>query len=89
MTDDDEILIAKISRKEDERLQIAIRSYRGHRFIDVRTFRRGDDGTAVPTPKGVTLNGPAALELASALDRAVRALEAPDGMPPAEDDCPI
>ena len=52
-------------------------------------FFRDDNGDASPTRKGVTLNGPAALELASALDRAVQALESPDGKPPAEDDCPI
>lgn len=75
MSDDDEVMIAKIDRKEGERIHVAVRSFNGTKYIDARLHFRGDDGSAIPTKKGLTLNAKTAAELASALDRAIAVLE--------------
>lgn len=75
MSDDDEVMIAKIDRKEGERIHVAVRSFNGVRYIDARLHYRTDEGEAAPTKKGLTLNARTATELASALDRAIQVLE--------------
>ncbi len=87
MSDSDEIMIAKIDRRDGERIHVAVRTFQGVRFIDARIHYRTDDGEAAPTKKGLSLNARTAAELASALDRAIQVLEG--GAAPAEDDCPI
>lgn len=75
MSDSDEVMIAKIDRRDGERIHVAIREYAGTKYIDARLHFRGDDGSAIPTKKGLTLNARTATELASALDRAIQVLE--------------
>lgn len=87
MSDSDEVLIAKIDRKEGERIQVAIRTYQGTKYIDARVYFRGDEGDAIPTKKGLTLNARTAAELASALDRAIAVLEG--GAPPEAEKLPF
>ncbi|HOU89572.1 MAG TPA: transcriptional coactivator p15/PC4 family protein [Polyangiaceae bacterium] len=87
MSETDEVLIAKIDRKEGERIHVAIRTYQGTRYIDARIHFRTDDGSAAPTKKGLTLNARTAAELASALDRAIAVLEG--GAPPEAEKLPF
>ena len=79
MSDDDEVMIAKIDRRDGERIHVAVREFNGVRYIDARLHYRTDEGEAAPTKKGLTLNAKTAAELASALDRAIQVLE---GAPP-------
>ena len=87
VSDSDEVLIAKIDRREGERIHVSIRSFNGTRYIDARIHFRGDEGDAIPTKKGLTLNARTAAELASALDRAIAALEG--GVPPEAEKLPF
>lgn len=75
MSDAEDIVIAKIDRKEGERIHVAVRTFQGVRFIDARVHYRTDEGEAAPTKKGLSLNARTAAELASALDRAIAVLE--------------
>jgi Transcriptional Coactivator p15 (PC4) len=44
-----------IQKSPIEQLRIARREYRGHEFIDVRTYYQNDAGDWCPTRKGVTI----------------------------------
>lgn len=48
-------LIARLRKNEREEVVIALRSYQGHDFVDIRTFfgLRGQE--TKPTQKGVTI----------------------------------
>jgi hypothetical protein len=67
--------IAAIERKEGEQLRVALRSYNGHSYLDVRVYFQGDRGDWLPTKKGITLNARSAAGLASALDEGIQKLE--------------
>lgn len=49
---DQERLIAAIAKNSRERIAIALRSYKGHRFVDIRV-QFADGGEWRPTGKGV------------------------------------
>ena len=56
-------LIATIPRGATEQLQIAINSYKGKQYLDLRIFYTTDEGASwSPTKKGVTV-APESLEL--------------------------
>ena len=48
-------MLATIARSATEQLQIAIKTYKGKSYLDLRIFYTTDDGaTWLPTKKGVT-----------------------------------
>ena len=53
---DSDQLIASIEKNPDEEIRISLREYRGHSFVDIRTYWRPADGEPGPTKKGVTFN---------------------------------
>jgi hypothetical protein len=44
-----------IQKSPIEQLRIARREYKGHEFIDVRTYYQNDAGEWCPTRKGITI----------------------------------
>lgn len=71
-------ILATIPRNATEQLQIAINSYKGKSYLDLRIFYTTDDGsTWNPTKKGVTV-APENLELLKdAIDEAMQELMIP------------
>lgn len=53
----DNKLISTIERSATEQLQIAIKEYRGKKYLDLRIFYTTDGGASwLPTKKGVTVS---------------------------------
>ncbi len=65
--------IASIEKNRLEELRIALKEYKGHSYVDIRTFVEpyADEGEGrVPTKKGVTMALTKLPELIAALQRA-------------------
>lgn len=75
MTATEPKILATIPRNATEQLQIAINSYKGKSYLDLRIFYTTDEGnTWSPTKKGVTV-APENLELLKdAVDEAMQEL---------------
>ncbi len=71
-------ILATIPRSATEQLQIAINSYKGKSYLDLRIFYTTDDGINwLPTKKGVTV-APENLELLKdSIDEAMQELMTP------------
>ena len=53
----DNKLISTIERSSTEQLQIAVKEYKGKKYLDLRIFYTTDDGASwLPTKKGVTVS---------------------------------
>ena len=62
--------IARINKGKDE-LHVAVKTYEGHRFIDIRTyFENRESAELLPTRKGVTISPKKLPELIAALQEA-------------------
>lgn len=72
-------ILGTIPRSATEQLQIAINSYKGKSYLDLRIFYTTDDGASWnPTKKGVTV-APENLELLKdAIDEAMQELMTPE-----------
>ena len=67
--------IATIEKSKTEELRIALKEYKGHRYLDIRTFIEpyADEGQGrVPSKKGITLSPAKLPELITALQEAER-----------------
>ena len=72
---DEGTMLATIARSATEQLQIAIKSYKGKSYLDLRIFYTTDDGqTWLPTKKGVTVAPDALMTLKDAVDKAMEEL---------------
>lgn len=49
-------VIATLGKNALEQLQIAIREYQGHTFVDIRLYFLGDDEQWHPSKKGLTVS---------------------------------
>ncbi|MDD3594679.1 MAG: transcriptional coactivator p15/PC4 family protein [Candidatus Gastranaerophilales bacterium] len=83
MTQKDEPkILATIPRSATEQLQIAINSYKGKSYLDLRIYYTTDDGLNWnPTKKGVTVSPENIELLKDAIDEAMQEL-----LTPAEDE---
>lgn len=53
----DNKLISTLERSSTEQLQIAVKEYKGKKYLDLRIFYTTDDGASwLPTKKGVTVS---------------------------------
>ncbi len=53
----DNKLISTIERSSTEQLQIAVKEFKGKKYLDLRIFYTTDDGASwLPTKKGVTVS---------------------------------
>jgi hypothetical protein len=62
--------IGTVRKNARESVVVALRTFKGFPFIDVRLHALNPDGSTVPTAKGVTLKAGALPELISLLRRA-------------------
>ena len=68
-------MLAVIDRSPTEQLQIALKSYKGKEYLDLRIFYTTDDGLNwLPTKKGVTVAPDALLTLKDAVEKAAEEL---------------
>ena len=66
-------LIGTIKKNAREDIAVALRTYKNHRFVDLRLMASAPDGGTAPTAKGVTLKAAAMPDLISLLQRAHKA----------------
>ena len=72
---DDAKMLATIARSATEQLQIAVKTYKGKSYLDLRIFYTTDDGQSwLPTKKGVTVAPDALLTLKDAVEKAAEEL---------------
>ncbi len=50
-----DIVLGEIVKNETDKIVISMKEYKGRKYIDMRTYFRGDDGNYLPTKKGVTI----------------------------------
>lgn len=63
-----DIAVAAIKKNQREEVRVGLKSYEGHRYIDLRIF--ADDGNEHrPTKKGVTLKPALVRQLIEALEQ--------------------
>lgn len=67
MADDTNIPVATIHKNSREDLRVSVSSFRGHRFVDVRTYADSKGANRVPTPKGIAIRPEAVPQLIDAL----------------------
>ena len=68
-------MLATIARSATEQLQIAIKTYKGKSYLDLRIFYTTDDGqTWLPTKKGVTVSPDSLMTLKDAVYEAMTEL---------------
>lgn len=63
-------IIGTVTKNSRESVAVMLRSFKGHRFCDVRVMAAKPDGSTTPTAKGVALKPGALLELICLLQRA-------------------
>ncbi|MGN0192526.1 MAG: transcriptional coactivator p15/PC4 family protein [Candidatus Gastranaerophilaceae bacterium] len=72
---DEPKMLATIARSATEQLQIAVKTYKGKSYLDLRIFYTTDDGQNwLPTKKGVTVAPDAILTLKDAVEKAAEEL---------------
>ncbi|GAN33721.1 MAG: transcriptional coactivator p15 [Candidatus Brocadia sp. AMX2] len=49
-------VLGEIVKSETDKIVIGLKEYRGHKYVDMRTFFQGDDGNYLPTKKGITFS---------------------------------
>jgi len=66
-------IIFTLQKKERERIQIAIKRFKGHQYLDLRTLERGQDASSNWrfTQKGITLRKTHIPDVISALQSAI------------------
>ncbi len=72
-------MLATVPRSDTERMQIAVKEFKGRSYLDMRIFYTTDEGeTWLPTKKGVTCS-PENLEiLRDAIDEAIKEFSTPE-----------
>lgn len=63
-------LLGVIRKGDKERIQVEVTEYKGHPYIDIRTYERKGDGW-YPTTKGITVRHEMVDELIMALAKVV------------------
>ena len=48
--------IIEIKKNKSNYVQIELREYEGHEYVDVREFYYAEDGKRLPTKKGITFS---------------------------------
>ena len=63
--------IGTVEKKDDERIVIGFREFKGHQYVDIRTEFRDKEGKWLPTKKGVTVGFETFEDLATLIQKAV------------------
>jgi len=64
--------IIEIKKNKTNYVQIELREYEGHPYVDVREFYDDEEGRRLPTKKGITFNPKIAEQVAEAILQAVK-----------------
>ncbi len=71
------LVLARISRSDDEELRIALDEYRGHRYLALRVWERGRDGQWWPVKaKGLSIRLREVADVAKAFAQAAGMMQA-------------
>lgn len=76
------IILGHVEKSCRERIRVAIDSYNGHEFIDIRVFALTSEGEK-PTRQGVTVRLDRIRDLRRLLDSALEQIERPTESEPA------
>jgi hypothetical protein len=71
-----DVLIADIEKNRREVIRIQLRTFKGRRHIDARVHFLGDDGTYLPTGKGISIRPDLLPDVIGALQKAEEAARA-------------
>ena len=74
-------VVGTVEKNALERIQIAVKEYHGHLYIDVRLWFLGDDEQWHPTKKGITVSPDQWDEFMTALGRVATELPTEDRRP--------
>lgn len=75
----DNKLISTIERSSTEQLQIAVKEFKGKKYLDLRIFYTTDEGASwLPTKKGVTISPNHLSVLKEAIEVAIGELDGSD-----------
>ena len=66
-------IIGTVAKNTRESVAVMLRTFKGHRFVDVRVMVANGEGGSTPTGKGVALKAGALPELIELLGRAHKA----------------
>jgi Transcriptional Coactivator p15 (PC4) len=67
----DTVQIAEFPRDERFKLKLQVRTFNGGaRYVDLRLHERADDGSSIPTVRGLTLRPSELEQVVAALERA-------------------
>ena len=66
----DDIVIGQIQKTSTQDLRVALGTYKGRKFLDLRLYIPGDAVERVPTKKGVTIPISKIAELRTLLEKA-------------------
>lgn len=75
---DEDFIIKDIRKSSTERIRIALRSYKGSSFLDIRIFydTSGKETAFKPSSKGITFQLPFLPELSEAIKEGIKEVEA-------------
>lgn len=62
--------IGELQKNSTQKLKVELKNYKGHDFIDIRTYYQDDNEKWVPTKKSVTINPDKAQELIGLIQKA-------------------
>lgn len=70
MTNEQGVILGEISKKEGEKIVVAMKEYKGFDYLDIRTFFLNDKDEWCFTKKGITLPPTKISELVNILQKA-------------------
>ena len=74
--------IGELQKNANPKLKVELKNYKGHDFIDIRTYYEDkESGEWKPTKKGVTIDPDKAQELIGLIDKAQREMKGEESIP--------
>jgi hypothetical protein len=70
--------IGELIKNTEETLKLRLRTYKGHQFLDIRSFWKKDDTEFIPTKKGITIPKGKLKEFSKLIGKAVQITEGTD-----------
>jgi hypothetical protein len=68
-------LIGEFDKNSAEKVRVHLMEWKGQTYFDIRVWFKADDGVYYPSTKGIRLNCELLLDLRSAIDAAISAVE--------------
>jgi len=74
--------IGELQKNANQKLKVELKNYKGHDFIDIRTYYEDkESGEWKPTKKGVTIDPDKAQELIGLLEKAQKKMKWEESIP--------